>query len=540
MRQLLQNVSTGDITLEEVPAPAREKGALLVATQFSIISAGTERAVMAMGNASLVGKARARPDLVKKVLASAQEEGLTGTIAKVRGRLGEPNPLGYSLCGTVLEACDGAPAGPGDLVACGGAGLATHAEIVSVPRLLCARVPENVTAENAAYTTVAAIALHGVRLTAVGLGDVVAVIGLGLVGQLTMDLVRAAGCVALGVDPHAGRVELARSCGYFATTDPRDLDAECRRLTQRRGADGVLITAASKSAAPLATALEVAREKSVCCVVGDVPIEIPRAAMFAKEVQLVVSRSYGPGRYDPAYERAGHDYPAGYVRWTEGRNLDEALRLMATGQLDPSRLTTHTVDLRDGASAYDLLTGDEPALGILLRYSGGADPTKRSLAPVPTSRRRLPGRSGRPRIGMIGAGMFARSVLLPTLARHAEIVAVATSTGHSAHASATRFGARLATTDPDEVLQSPDVDAVVIATRHDTHAEYVTRALAAGKHVFVEKPLALTRPSWWQWRPRAPAPTPSSWSGSTAGSRRCAPVCARRWAGEARSSSAIG
>lgn len=213
--------------------------------------------------------------------------------------------------------------------------------------------------------------------------------------------------------------------------------------------------------------------------------------MFAKEVQLVVSRSYGPGRYDPAYERAGHDYPAGYVRWTEGRNLDEALRLMATGQLDPSRLTTHTVDLRDGASAYDLLTGDEPALGILLRYSGGADPTKRSLAPVPTSRRRLPGRSGRPRIGMIGAGMFARSVLLPTLARHAEIVAVATSTGHSAHASATRFGARLATTDPDEVLQSPDVDAVVIATRHDTHAEYVTRALAAGKHVFVEKPLAL-------------------------------------------------
>ena len=492
MLQLLQNVSTGDITLQEVPAPARENGALLVATRFSVISAGTERAVMAMGNASLVGKARARPDLVKKVLASAQEDGPTAAIAKVRGRLGEPNPVGYSLCGTVLEACDGAPAGRGDLVACGGAGLATHAEIVSVPRLLCARVPENVSAENAAYTTIAAIALHGVRLTGVGLGDVVAVVGLGLVGQLTMDLVRAAGGVALGVDPVAGRVELARASGYFATTEPRDLDAECRRLTQHRGADGVLVTAASKSTSPLATALQVARERSVCCVVGDVPIKIPRAAMFAKEVQLVVSRSYGPGRYDPAYERAGHDYPAGYVRWTEGRNFEEVLRLMATGQLSPSRLTTHTVELSDGVSAYDLLTADEAALGILLRYPGGADPDKRSRAAAPAARRRPARRSERPRLGMIGAGMFARSVLLPMLSRQADIVAIATSTGHSAQASATRFGAGLATTDPDDVLLSPDVDAVVIATRHDTHADYVTRALAAGKHVFVEKPLALS------------------------------------------------
>src|SRR3954454_5595926 len=242
MKQLLQNVSSGELTVDEVPAPARGPASLLVATRYSVISAGTERAVLEVGRASLVGKARARPDLVKKVVESARTEGLATTYAKVRGRLGEPNALGYSLAGVVLEACDGAPAAPGELVACAGAGHASHAEIVSVPRNLCARVPEGVPPEDAAYATVASIALHGVRLAGVGLGDVVAVVGLGLVGQLTLELLAAAGCEVLGIDPALDRAELARAAGFWASSDEDDLEAEVARRTARRGADGVLVT----------------------------------------------------------------------------------------------------------------------------------------------------------------------------------------------------------------------------------------------------------------------------------------------------------
>ena len=491
MRQLLQNVSTGELTVDEVPAPARGPNSVLVATRFSVISAGTERAVLEIGRASLVGKARQRPDLVKKVVASAKEEGLATTYAKVRGRLGEPNALGYSLSGVVLESCDGASAAPGELVACGGAGHASHAEIVSVPRLLCARVPEGVSAEDAAYATLASIALHGVRLTEVGLGAVVGVVGLGLVGQLTLEIVAAAGAEPLGVDPDPRRVQLARDAGFWATSDDAELEAECARRTDRRGADGVLITAAARSAAPLTTALAVARERSVCCIVGDIAIETPRAPMFAKEIKLVVSRSYGPGRYDPTYESRGIDYPPGYVRWTEGRNLAEVLRLMQNGALRPSRLTSHVFDLTDGPHAYEALESDQDTLGILLSYPGRSDAGPRT---VTLPKRRVigrPGRADRPQLGVIGAGSFARGVLLPTFARDWDIRAVANRTGVSASAVGRRFGARIATTDPAEVISSPEIDAVAVATRHDSHADYASRALREGKHVFVEKPLAL-------------------------------------------------
>lgn len=494
MRQLLQNVSTGEIAIEEVPAPVRGPASLLVATRFSLISAGTERAALEIGRASLVGKARARPDLARKVLESARTEGLATTYAKVRGRLGEPNALGYSLSGVVLEACPDAPAAPGELVACAGAGLASHAEIVAVPRTLCARVPEGVASEDAAYATVAAIALHGVRLSGAVLGDVVAVVGLGLVGQLAAELALAAGCVVLGTDPDERRVTLARDAGVFATTDPDDLVLEARRLTKGRGADAVLIAAASRSAAPLATAATVARERATVVIVGDVAVDSPRAPLFGKELKLVVSRSYGPGRYDPLYEERGIDYPAGYVRWTEGRNLEEVLRLMVSGALHPGRLTTHVFDLEDGPSAYRQLESDEPSVGILLRYPGLSAADGRILGVPPRTRRlRLPA-GRRPRVAVIGAGAFARSVLMPQLARHADIAAVATATGVSARASAARFGAAMASTDSDAVLTSSDTDAVLIATRHDTHSDYAVRALRAGKHVFVEKPLALDEP----------------------------------------------
>jgi predicted dehydrogenase/threonine dehydrogenase-like Zn-dependent dehydrogenase len=498
MRQLLQDVSSGEISVDDVPPPTADPVSLLVAARYSLISAGTERATVALGKQSLVGKARSRPDLVAKVVDNARAEGLAATYTKVRGRLAAPNTLGYSLSGMVLESCEGAPAAPGELVACAGAGRATHAEVVSVPRNLTARVPDGVAPEDAAYSTVACIALHGLRLSETGLGDVVAVIGLGLVGQLTMELAAAAGCVPLGMDLAADRVELARSAGFFATSDLAELEAEALRLTGRRGADGVLVTAASKSSAPLAAATQVARERAVVAIVGDVALESPREPLFSKELRLVVSRSYGPGRYDANYEERGVDYPAGYVRWTEGRNLEEVLRLMATGQLRPSRLTTHTFDLEDGAEAYALLDADEPSLGILLRYSKRADagpptvtlaPSRRQRLARELTRRRSPG--GTPRIGVIGAGNFASSVLMPALRREAEITAVANATGASALGAAQRVGAGIATTNVDELIGADTVDAVVIATRHDTHADYVIRALNAGKHVFVEKPLAI-------------------------------------------------
>ena len=426
VRQLLQNVSTGEITVEEVPAPLHARASVLVATRYSLISAGTERAALDLGRASLLEKARARPDLVQKVVESARTEGVATTYAKVRGRLGEPNALGYSLSGVVLEGCEDSPAAPGELVACAGAGRASHAEVVCVPRHLCARVPLGVAPEDAAYATVAAIALHGVRLSEVSLGDVAAVIGLGLVGQLTLQLLTAAGCVALGVDTDPSRVELARSDGFFATTDARELESEARRLSSNRGADGVLVTAASKSSEPLATATAIARDRAVVSVVGDVLVESPRAPLFSKELRLVVSRSYGPGRYDPSYEEAGIDYPAGYVRWTEGRNLEEVLRLMASGQLKPSVLTTHTFDLADGACAYELLGSAERSLGILLRYPERESTGARTVE-FPRPRRRI--ERDRVRIGVIGAGVFARSVLMPALGRGAEVTAVATRTG---------------------------------------------------------------------------------------------------------------
>ena len=491
MKQLLQNVSTGEISIDDVPVPARGEASLLVATRFSLISAGTERAAIELGKRSLVGKARARPDLVRKVVDTARTEGIASTYAKVRGRLDEPNALGYSLSGVVLEACDDAPAAPGELVACAGAGLASHSQVVSVPRLLCARVPEGVPAEDAAYGTVASIALHGVRLAEAGLGDVVAVIGLGLVGQLSLELAAAAGSVPIGVDPDPDRVELARAAGFYATTDAGELESEALRLTDGRGADGVLVTAASKESGPLATGTTVARERAVVCIVGDVAIESPRAPLFAKELKLVVSRSYGPGRYDARYERDGVDYPAGYVRWSEGRNLAEVLRLMAAGSLRPSRLTTHVVDLEQGAEAYALLDGGEPSLGILLRYPEEVDTGERTVTVTPKSSARRRKSRDRPRVGVIGAGSFARAVLMPALVEHAELAAVATATGASARAAAERFGAPIATTDADRLIEADDLDAVLIATRHDTHADYAARALEAGKHVFVEKPLAL-------------------------------------------------
>ncbi len=460
-----------------------------------MISPGTERAVLEIGRSSLVGKARARPDLVKKVVESARTEGVGATYAKVRGRLGEPNALGYSLSGTVLDAGEDAPAGPGELVACAGAGYASHAEVVAVPRLLCSRVPEGVAAEDAAYATLASIALHGVRLTGVGLGDVAAVVGLGLVGQLTLELLAAAGAVAVGIDLDERRAQLARDAGFFATTDARrvrvgdrspDLRTRSRWVARDRGQQPLLGAASDCDRRCPGARRGVHRRRREGRVPAGRHCSPRRCGWWCRDPT-------GRAATTRPTRSAGIDYPAGYVRWTEGRNLEEVLRLMATGQLRPSRLTSHTFDLEDGAQAYALLESDEPSLGILLRYPERRDPGPRSLSLNGRRRPRVASalRRSRPRIGVVGAGAFARSVLMPPLARQAEIEAVATATGVSARASAKRFNARIATTTAEEVLRAPDLDGVVIATRHDTHAAYAAEALRAGKHVFVEKPLAL-------------------------------------------------
>jgi predicted dehydrogenase/threonine dehydrogenase-like Zn-dependent dehydrogenase len=490
MKQVLQDVSSGEIAVVELPEPVPGPASVLAATRFSLISAGTERALTELGRKSLVDKARARPDLVRKVIDSVRADGPKAAYEKVRGRLAEPSALGYSSSATVLEAPEGSPAAPGELVACGGAGHACHAELVAVPRTLCARVPEGVAAEDAAYSAVAAIALHGVRLCGLQLGEVVAVVGLGLVGQLTAEILAAAGAVPLGVDPIPQRAELARASGFWATTDGDELVAEAARRTERRGADAAVVAAATSSSAALATAVAAARERATVCIVGDVPIDPPRRPLFEKELRLVVSRSYGPGRYDPVYEELGQDYPAGYVRWTEGRNLAEVLRLMAAGDLRPSRLTTHTFDISEGPRAYELLDSGEPSMGILLRYPERSPARTRA---VEIRSRRSSGRAhaGATRLAVVGAGTFARTVLLPALEHAAEIRTIVTATGASARAAATRFGAGTASTDPSDAVDDPDVDAVVIATRHDTHAGLAERALRAGKHVFVEKPLAI-------------------------------------------------
>ncbi len=436
----------------------------------------------------------------------------------------------------MLEACDDAPAAPGELVACAGAGLASHAEVVSVPRTLCARVPEGVPAEDAAYATVAAIALHGVRLTEAGLGDVAAVIGLGLVGQLAVELLAAAGCVVLGVDPDPARVELARDGGRLRHHRRRRAGGRGRaphgRPRRRRAS---LVCAAASSSAPLATATAVARERATVCVVGDVAIESPRAPLFAKELRLVVSRSYGPGRYDPTYEEGGIDYPAGYVRWTEGRNLEEVLRLMAGGQLRPVAADEPHLRPRRRRGRLRAARRPEPSLGILLRYPGldDAGPVERAPAGAPAP--------PRPRAAGCASASSAparspAACCCRSSQRHADVVAVATATGVSARGVAERVGATLATTDAGEVLESPDVDAVLIATRHDTHAR-LRRARAAGRQARVRREAAGARRGGARrrrGRARGGRRRPA-WSASTAASRRSPSRCARRSAGAGRS-----
>jgi predicted dehydrogenase/threonine dehydrogenase-like Zn-dependent dehydrogenase len=498
MKQVLQYRRTGKTQVVEVPPPLAPAGGVLVRNHWSLISPGTERMLVEAGGTNLVNTARQRPDLVRQVLDKARREGIVATVEAVRSRLDVAIPLGYSCAGTVVAV--GQNVSPtefavGDRVACAGAGLANHAEMVAVPRNLTVRIPEGVRFEDAAFVTVGAIALQGVRIADVRLGEACVVIGLGLVGQLTVQLLKAAGCRVFGIDLATDKVKLAGSLGADAAClrSETSLVEQVRHFSFGRGADAVLITAATDSSDPIQLAAELARDRAVVVAVGMVGTDVPRNAYYEKELQLRLSRSYGPGRYDATYERDGIDYPIGYVRWTEQRNMQAFLELVAEGKLEPARLVTHRIPIAQAESAYQIVTGAtaEPYLGILLEY-----PVDRALSPserVEWPRPAVPLDRKTVRLGVVGAGSFARSVLLPELRKldAVELRGLVTASGPSAQQTGARFRFAYAATDWHAVIEDEATDAVVIATRHDLHADLAAAALSQGKHVFVEKPLAL-------------------------------------------------
>lgn len=497
MKAIVQNLKSGKLRVDEVPSPALQPGGILVRVRRSLISLGTEKAVIDLANKGPLGKARARPDLARKVLNKARQEGYWNTYQVVKNLMSSPIPLGYSCAGEVVAVgAEAAEFRIGDRVACAGLNYANHAEVNYVPRNLAVKVPEGLSYEAACFVTLGAIAMQGVRLAEIELGEKVVVLGLGLVGQLAAQTARCAGATVLATDLDASKVELAARLGAHRTvSDPRQLAGAVSHFTGGQGADAVLICAATKSDEPVRMAAEIVRLKGRVVVIGDVGMHLERRAFFEKEVKLVVSRSYGPGRYDPAYEVHGHDYPLPYVRWTEGRNMLSFLELVARNGVDVAPLITHRFPVGEAETAYELVTGErqEPAIAIVLEYSGdGPEPARIKLSAA------HPRAVKRPlKLGIIGAGQFAKGVLLPAFAKHksARFHAFCTSSGYTSKDVAERYGASYCTSDPSEIICDEEIDAVLIATRHNQHAPLAVKALRAGKAVFVEKPLALTQES---------------------------------------------
>lgn len=489
MKQIIQDYKSGELQQMEVPFPECRAGGLLIQNERTLVSAGTERMIIDLAKKSLLGKALARPDLVKQVLGKLKKEGLRSTYSKVQSKLETPLPLGYSAAGRVLEVGAGVRGHlPGDRVACAGMGYASHADVIWVPKNLCVPIPDGVSMEEASFVTLGAIALQGVRQSEARLGEAVAVIGLGLLGQLTVQLLKAAGCKVFGTDLDPAKVSLARQMGADFAGAEGPFVAACREQTSGYGVDAVIITAAAKSNGPVELAGSITRKKGRVIAVGAVGMDLPRKEYYEKELDFRLSTSYGPGRYDPEYEERGHDYPYAYVRWTEQRNMAGFLDLVAQKRLDLAPLITHRIPFADAMRAYDLIEGklQEPYMGIVLDYP----PTVKSdLVVVRPPAANSP--SG-PVIGLIGAGNFATGVLYPQLKRLSpRLRAVTTGTPAKAKVLAEKMGIELAYPSSQELVADPQVNTVFIATRHHQHAVQVLEALKAGKHVFVEKPLCL-------------------------------------------------
>ena len=492
MRAILQDVRNGEISTYDVPQPELRSGGLLVRTAFSTISSGTERATVETSEKSLLGKAMARPDLVKQVVEFARSNGIKAAYDKVRSRLDTLSPLGYSCAGVVIGVGDGVTDFQnGDRVACGGGGYATHCEINWVPQNLTVRVPDSVALDAASLTTIGAVALQGLRQSEVRFGETVVVIGAGLVGLLTILLARAAGCRVIAIDRQGSRVEKAASLGAHLALETSDarLNVAVRGFS-RYGADAVIVAAAAPNAEPLELAAQILRDRGRIVVVGDVNMGVSRPNMYHKELTLSMSRSYGPGRYDPRYEEAGNDYPVGYVRWTERRNMEGFLDCLALRSIDVTPFLERRYSINEGRQAYEALKSEGAYTGIL-EYGNCSEQLVPASLKVSIQRALL---SGRLQVGCIGAGGFARSYIMPALKTAADVSlhSVATASGVTAESARRNFGfARTQT--PSELIGDPELNAVFIASRHSSHATYVRDALRQGKLVFVEKPLAVDR-----------------------------------------------
>jgi len=503
MKQIIQSFKTGDLTISDVPTPAVQSQGILVLTSASLISAGTERMLVDFAEKNLLQNVRSRPDLVRQTVEKARREGVFTTLEAVQNRLDKPVPLGYSCAGSVIEVGAGVSEFKvGDRVACAGAGYANHAEVVSVPKNLAVKIPEDVDFESASFTTVGAIALQGIRLAEVKLGEVVAVIGLGLLGQLTAQMLKAAGCTVVGLDIQPQRAELALQLGADAVaTKPDDLLGICHRLSAGHGADAVLIAADTKSDQPVELAGKIARDKGIVVAVGTVGMSIPRKVYFEKELDFRISRSSGPGRYDPEYEEKGHDYPYAYVRWTEQRNMQAFVQMLSEGKVKVGPLITHRFPILNAPKAYELITGKtgDSFLGVVLTYPETPDLKRkvvlRSVNGTASygEENKLSAPLKQVRLGMIGAGSFARATLLPAIrvAHDVKLIGIVSGSGLSASSAAERYGFDYCTTDEQELLNDPAINTVAILTRHNLHAQQVITALKARKHVFVEKPLCL-------------------------------------------------
>ncbi|MFF0340477.1 bi-domain-containing oxidoreductase [Kribbella sp. NPDC004875] len=517
MKQVAQNYKSGELAVLDVPPPGCAPGGVLVRSLYSLISTGTELMKVGEAKLSLVGKAKARPDQVKKVLDTVSQQGLMNTYKKVMNKLDSYTPLGYSLCGVVVEVGAGAEEfGVGQLVAAAGNEFALHAEYNWVPLNLCVPVPDGVPAEQAAFSTVGAIAMQGVRQAEVQLGDTAVVIGLGLVGQLVVRLLVAAGVRVFGIDTVEDRCRMAEKAGALHCSSPDEagvasLERALLEASNGLGADHILLAAGGHSNGPVETAARLARDRARVVDIGKTKLDLPWNAYYDKELDVRFSRSYGPGRYDDRYELQGIDYPAGYVRWTERRNLECFIDLIAREQIDVGSLIAGQFPITDATNVYQQLsTGALPGVGFLFEYpkpeeaaetgqgAGVADSAPTGSGALETSHRREPaGRpapAGAPRMGFIGAGNYASSMLLPHLQRdeNAVLGRVATNKSLSAANAQRRFGFQTVSTNADEVLNDDTLDAIFVVTRHSSHADLTCRALETGKAVFVEKPLALT------------------------------------------------
>lgn len=488
MKQILQNLKNGETELTEIPCPSVGRGQVLIQTRASLISAGTERMLVDFGKASMLYKARQQPEKVKMVLDKISTDGLFATLDAVQSKLGQPLPLGYCNAGVVVAVGAGVTEFVvGDRVASNG----NHAEMVRVPKNLCAKIPDGVTDEAAAFTVLSAIALQGIRLVKPELGEHVVVVGLGLIGLVTVQLLRAQGCQVMGIDFDENKLALARKFGAV-TVNPasgEDSVAAAMAFSSNRGVDAVLITAATKSNEPVSNAAQMSRKRGRIVLVGVTGLELNRSEFFEKELTFQVSCSYGPGRYDKQYEEGGIDYPFGFVRWTEQRNFEAVLAMLADGRIDVPSLISHRFDFNDAVRAYDVLTQERSALGIVLKYGSGSEELRQRTVSLAEHRAYAP---SEPVVGVLGAGNYASRVLIPAFQKAgARLGAIVTSGGVSGAHFGKKMGFASVSTDDAQIFDDPAINTVVIATRHDSHANFVIKAIEAGKHVFVEKPLAL-------------------------------------------------